>query len=278
MAGAGFKTFAASSVLTSTDVNTYLMQQAVMVFADAAARDAAITSPSEGMTVYLKDSDTVVRYSGSAWVSAFSVANGGTGATNVTDARNNLGVGLIPITPTSVGISAGSSSVTSNGRVAFAGTNYIDLRGVFSGTYYDYRINLTITAVSADTEYRLTFLTGTTPDAGNKQTAGYRYSTGGTSSVQNSGTFTYHFLSNADNVSFGGMATATIDLFLPNLDTFTSIHSRTLAMSAAGDTTAYLMDTRTNGGTQFDGVRIISSAGGSVMNGAIGVYAYQDGV
>jgi hypothetical protein len=34
-------------------VNTYLMQQAVMVFTNEAARDAAITSPSEGMIAYL---------------------------------------------------------------------------------------------------------------------------------------------------------------------------------------------------------------------------------
>lgn len=53
MAGAGFKTFAAGSVFTASDANTYLMQQAVMVFANEAARDAAITSPSEGMIAYL---------------------------------------------------------------------------------------------------------------------------------------------------------------------------------------------------------------------------------
>jgi len=53
MAGAGFTTFTAGSVLTAAQVNTYLMQQAVMVFTNEAARDAAITSPSEGMIAYL---------------------------------------------------------------------------------------------------------------------------------------------------------------------------------------------------------------------------------
>jgi hypothetical protein len=66
-AGQGFKTFATGDVLTAADVNGYLMQ-GVLVFASAAARDAAITAPQAGQTAYLKDSNTIVSYSGSAWV------------------------------------------------------------------------------------------------------------------------------------------------------------------------------------------------------------------
>ena len=68
MAGAGFKTFSVGEVLTATNVNTYLMQQSVMVFADASARSTAISSPSEGMVTYLTGSNTLWYYSGSAWV------------------------------------------------------------------------------------------------------------------------------------------------------------------------------------------------------------------
>ena len=66
-AGLGFKTFATGDVLSATDVNGYLMQ-GVLVFASATARDTAITSPQEGQTVYLKDTDVIQCYSGSAWV------------------------------------------------------------------------------------------------------------------------------------------------------------------------------------------------------------------
>ena len=66
-AGLGFKTFTTGEVLTSADTNGYLMQ-GVLVFASAAARDAAITSPQEGQCCYLKDTDAVQTYSGSAWV------------------------------------------------------------------------------------------------------------------------------------------------------------------------------------------------------------------
>lgn len=67
MAGAGFKTFAVGEVLTATNVNTYLMQQSVMVFADASARSTAITAPSEGMVTYLTGSNAVEYYDGTSW-------------------------------------------------------------------------------------------------------------------------------------------------------------------------------------------------------------------
>ena len=62
----GFKTFATGDVLTAADTNGYLMQ-GVWTFASATARDAAVTSPQEGNMCYLKDTDAVQYYSGSAW-------------------------------------------------------------------------------------------------------------------------------------------------------------------------------------------------------------------
>jgi hypothetical protein len=72
-AGLGFKTFNTGEVLTSADVNGYLMQ-GVLVFASEAARDAAITSPQEGQFAYTKDNNSLWYYTGSAWA-----ASGATG-------------------------------------------------------------------------------------------------------------------------------------------------------------------------------------------------------
>lgn len=64
----GFKDFAPGDILTAADVDDYLMQQSVMVFADASARTTALTSVlREGMMSYLKDTDAVEVYDGSAW-------------------------------------------------------------------------------------------------------------------------------------------------------------------------------------------------------------------
>ena len=66
-AGLGFKDFATGEVLTAADVDGYLMQ-GIWVFASATARDAAVTSPQEGNACYLKDTNQVLTYNGSAWV------------------------------------------------------------------------------------------------------------------------------------------------------------------------------------------------------------------
>jgi len=72
-AGLGFKDFVTGEVLTAADVDGYLMQ-GVWVFADAAARTAAVTSPQEGNMSYLKDTNSIEYYSGSAWVASGSLS------------------------------------------------------------------------------------------------------------------------------------------------------------------------------------------------------------
>jgi hypothetical protein len=104
-AGLGFKDFVTGEVLTANDVDGYLMQ-GVWVFADAAARTAAVTSPQEGNMSYLKSDDAVYKYNGSAWVNidtsvaasvnknylingGFAVAQRGTSFTSTGGANND---------------------------------------------------------------------------------------------------------------------------------------------------------------------------------------------
>jgi hypothetical protein len=77
------KNFTSGSVLPASDVNTFLMNQSVMVFASAAARNAAITSPTEGMMTYLSDTNSLNIYDGANWVGAVNTGslNGYTGVT-----------------------------------------------------------------------------------------------------------------------------------------------------------------------------------------------------
>ena len=54
--------------VSATDYDTAWVPQNVRVFADAAARSAAIPSPTEGMYAHLNDTDELTYYDGSAWV------------------------------------------------------------------------------------------------------------------------------------------------------------------------------------------------------------------
>jgi hypothetical protein len=99
MAGAGYKLYATGDVLTAAQVNNYLQEQTVMVFADAAARTTALASVlAEGMISYLKDTNSTEYYSGSAWV-AIGGATGG-GMTSI--ASGSLPTGASTITLSSI--------------------------------------------------------------------------------------------------------------------------------------------------------------------------------
>lgn len=69
---AGWKDFT-STILTTSDVNNYLMSQTVMVFATAAARTSGLGTPNEGNLTYLQDSNSFWYYDGSSWINMGNV-------------------------------------------------------------------------------------------------------------------------------------------------------------------------------------------------------------
>ena len=180
-AGLGFKDFTTGEVLTAADVDGYLMQ-GVWVFASAAARDAAVTSPQEGNFAYLKDTNVTTYYTGSAWAnldttgmtnpmtttgdtiyssSGSTPARLGIGSTGqVLTVAGGLptwatpaggGSGLTLIAPSSTANSGGSVS-TSGGEVTYTSVSSVSLNGVFSSTYTNYLIMVDslITSTTAD--------------------------------------------------------------------------------------------------------------------------------
>ena len=96
MAGAGFKTWSTGDVLTASDVNTYLMQQTVMAFADATARDAAVTSPTDGMICFLTGSSALQYHDGSSWTS-IDLAGDITGVTAGTNISGGGTTGTVTV-------------------------------------------------------------------------------------------------------------------------------------------------------------------------------------
>ena len=147
-AGQGFKTFTTGEVLTAGDVNGYLMQ-GVLVFASAAARDAAITSPQEGQFAFTKDTNGLWYYDGAAWV-----ASGATGDIEGVTA----GIGI------SGGGTSGTVTVTNSMATA------IDAKGdLVAGTGADTFAKLTVgandTVLTADSS-TATGLKWATPSSG----------------------------------------------------------------------------------------------------------------
>lgn len=110
MAGAGYKAWAPGDRLDALDVNKYLSDQVVQVYATATARDTALSGVlAEGMLVYLKSTQAVTVYDGSAWLplATFSLpvvplTSGGTGGTTSPTAKAGIGIFVTASTPTAL--------------------------------------------------------------------------------------------------------------------------------------------------------------------------------
>jgi hypothetical protein len=105
LAGLGRKTWSPNDILAAADVNGYLMDQSVMVFNDAAAREAEIPSPDEGMLSYRKDSNIVEVYTGAAYEQIFPAV------------VNSLDAGKLVVPGTAVTASMTATSAVANGAI-----------------------------------------------------------------------------------------------------------------------------------------------------------------
>jgi hypothetical protein len=127
--GSGYRTFTAGEVLTASNVQNYLQDQAVMVFGGSAARSSAIGTANfeEGMTSYLTDTDKLEVYNGTNWVGVAPTSTSG----------------LTFISSTTIGASVSSVSLPAS---------------TFTSTYDGYRVvfdaSTTTSAPSAAVRFR----------------------------------------------------------------------------------------------------------------------------
>jgi hypothetical protein len=173
-AGLGYKEFAVGEVLSAANVNGYLMQ-GVLVFADATARDAAITSPQEGQFAFTKNNDSLWYYSGSAWVASGAtgdiegvtagtgISGGGTSGTvtitnsmaTAIDAKGDLVVGTGADTFARLAVGTNGHTLVADSAEA-TGLKWAAPAGgaTFAGCYV---YTTTITSVANDTYVKIPF-------------------------------------------------------------------------------------------------------------------------
>jgi len=132
----GFKTFVTGEVLTASDVNNYLMEQSICVFADGTARDAAITSPENGQFVFLTGSSTLQYYGSSAWNNF--IGEGDITAVN-TSATSGLSGGA---TSGAINLAVDPSALTDGSAITVDTANdLLILEDVTDGTVYKVKPN-----------------------------------------------------------------------------------------------------------------------------------------
>lgn len=82
MAGAGWRSFTAGAVLTAAQIQTYLQDQAVQVYATSAARSSALgTSVATGMVSFVTATEGLDVYTHGTWTGLnYSTVQNGTAA------------------------------------------------------------------------------------------------------------------------------------------------------------------------------------------------------
>jgi len=90
----GYRTWTPGEVITASNVQDYLQDQTVMVFASNAVRSTAVVVPTEGMLSWLEDDNKYQYYDGAAWTDLIIPITGGTaGAPYVSGGTADAGFG-----------------------------------------------------------------------------------------------------------------------------------------------------------------------------------------
>lgn len=240
-AGQGYIEFSTGDVLTAAAANGYLASQVVMVFADAAARTAAIASPQEGMISYLKDTNATQYYSGSAWVSI----GGGSPLTtkgdlytySTTDARLGVGSNGQVLTADSTAATGIKWATPAGGGkvLQVVSTSNTTAVGISTGTFTDTGITATITPTSSTSKILVMVSGNLYGDISSVVAAKYRLQRDATTALDLNGTSSAYY--------WAGVTAAKTNIPIIYLDspatTSATVYKVQGALGSGGSTTAW---------------------------------------
>jgi hypothetical protein len=254
------------------------------VFASAAARDAAVTSPQEGNFAYLKDTNVTTYYTGSAWANLDT-----TGMTNPMTTTGDTIYSSSGSTPARLGIGSTGQVLTVAGGVpswatassgaltkitsgSFSAVNSFSVDNCFSATYKNYRIIVTGTASAGTAACNLQFRTGGSTNTTANYIGGYYLITwsSGVSVTNNSNNATtgYALFRGGSGKFFG----STFDVINP-FATEKTVTGGVAYESEEGGWNAGGF----NATTSFDGFLIKHQSGApGLLTGTYIVYGYGD--
>jgi hypothetical protein len=248
--GSGFRVWTAGEVVSASNVNNYLQEQAVMSFAGTAARSSAVASPEEGMLSYLQDTDTYQGYDGAAWVNLGTLS----GASNS---------GLIHIkTVTDTGVS--SISLGS------------DADPVFTSTYENYRILINSAASSVvDRKFNLRIRQNVTDiTANNYQSINQGLSTADAAINDLSGASTSSvILSNGHYSESQNNYVISLDIYSPFLSKYTTWIGLNIGLSST-HWHSQRVGGFYGGNDSANGFTILNSSG-NFTNATVSVFGYR---
>lgn len=88
----GYRTWTPGEVITASNVQSYLQDQTVMVFASDSVRATAVIVPTEGMLSWVEDNNRYEYYDGASWVQ-LSITGGTAGQAYISNGTAAPGFG-----------------------------------------------------------------------------------------------------------------------------------------------------------------------------------------
>jgi|688.fasta_scaffold123663_5 hypothetical protein len=239
--GSGYRTFTAGEVLTASNVQNYLQDQAVMVFAGTAARSSAIGTANfeEGMLTYLTDVDKLQVYTGATFADVYPAA-------------------------------ASTQGLTLINTTSFSGVTTVNVNDVFSATYDNYKLKLWFFGASASGALSFRYRVG----GADNSTSNYarQYLVAGSTAVsaaRESGA-TSHILNNVQlNYHY-----ADYEIFNPFATNFSTQHCTEYYRADQNQNSEYWVKGNIfQATTSFTGFSLISS--GAAITGKLQVFGYN---
>jgi hypothetical protein len=254
----------ANTTVVVYDIRLQAVKSLPPVVANATERDAKFMSPTQGLQVWRNDLGAVETYFG-----LYSSSTNPGGRDSAGWYVTNRSSGLVPIQPPTAWVGSGTATASALGEIAFSGASSIQLNGVFTSAYRNYKINFVTTTVTASTVLNYRFTAG-----GNQNTT--LYTTSGA-----------YFRLNGASGAFvtGPTSQGVISWILENnngmtFEVYNPANTVTTTMTTTangGDNSTYsliMASQRQNQNTAFDGIILFPSAG--TISGTIQVFGYND--
>jgi hypothetical protein len=268
------KEFEAFTRLDASDVNTFLMDQSVMTFGSATARDAAIDTPVEGQVTYLTDIDSLSVYNGTQWVTNRPVMSfAGTAARG--SAISSPVEGMVTYLEDSNDLQVNTGSAYSSilglqhiNTTPFTSATSVSVNDVFSSSFDNYRILITISSASTTLQrLSLRLRSGGTDNTSTNYLWGNLYTGAFVSepSGSNRTTETSFFMGISQSTQGSSTDAVLLKPFLSEATQFISTSVGSYISTAGGITTV---------GTSYDGFTLLPGSGN--FTGNVRVYGIKN--
>lgn len=206
--------------------------------------------------------DTSHTHSASSITSGvLSISQGGTGVT--------VGAGLTPVIPSSVSVNSGSASVAADGTITYSGVGTIDIDGIFSSTYRNYRLVGQVATTANPSEWQSMQFRNS---SGHNFAATYEslYAEMNNSGGWNAREVQFNTTSAKIWPTGNYFGNISYDFYGPNLVLFTNVLGLNTYVNAGGFT-AGVMQLGSRENTSYTGIRFF----GTGMSGSIKFYGYN---